>query len=82
MYKVQISGTGLYTPKEKISNDELVQSFNRYVDEFNETNSELSKKIIDNFEEEIKNFIQVCPKEMINKLDHSLTLNPKIKEVS
>ena len=40
MYKVQISGTGLYTPKEKISNEELVQSFNKYVDEFNETNSE------------------------------------------
>ena len=40
MYKVQISGTGLYTPKEKISNEELVQSFNRYVDEFNEINSE------------------------------------------
>ena len=48
----------------------------------NETNSELSKKIIDNFDEEIKNFIQVCPKEMINKLDHPLTLNPKIKDVS
>ena len=36
MYKVQIYGTGLYTPKEKISNEELVQSFNKYVDEFNE----------------------------------------------
>ena len=52
------------------------------LEHFNETNSELSKKIIDNFEEEVKNFIQVCPKEMINKLDHPLTLNPKIKEVS
>ncbi len=40
MHKVQISGTGLYTPKEKISNEELVQSFNKYVDEFNETNLE------------------------------------------
>ena len=40
MYKVQISGTGLYTPKEKISNEELVQSFNKYVDEFNEIHSE------------------------------------------
>ena len=40
MHKVQISGTGLFTPKEKISNEELVQSFNKYVDEFNEINSE------------------------------------------
>ncbi len=47
-----------------------------------ETNSELSKKIIYNFETEVENFIQVCPKEMINKLDHPLTLNQKIKEVS
>ena len=34
------------------------------------------------FEEEIKNFVQVCPKEMIDKLENPITLNPKIKEVS
>ena len=33
-----ISGTGLYTPKESISNEELVDSFNAYVDLFNEEN--------------------------------------------
>jgi len=33
-----ISGTGLYTPEESISNEELVQSFNAYVDLFNEEN--------------------------------------------
>ena len=49
---------------------------------FNETKSELSKKIISNFEEEIKNFIQVCPKEMIDKLEHPISLIPKIKDVS
>ena len=32
---VVISGTGLFTPSEKISNDELVTCFNRYVDKFN-----------------------------------------------
>lgn len=30
-----ISGTGLFTPKESISNAELVDSFNAYVDQFN-----------------------------------------------
>nr|WP_290578991.1 beta-ketoacyl-ACP synthase III [Ketobacter sp.] len=35
---VVISGTGLYTPQESISNAELVESFNRYVDLFNEEN--------------------------------------------
>ena len=39
MFKVQISGTGLYTPKEKISNKELVDSYNKYVDEYNLSNS-------------------------------------------
>ena len=47
-----------------------------------ETNSNLSKKIIENFDKEIFNFIQVCPKEMINKLKNPISLKPIIKEVS
>ena len=47
-----------------------------------ETGSELSKKIINNFENELKNFIQVCPKEMIDKLEQPITLKSKIREVS
>jgi beta-ketodecanoyl-[acyl-carrier-protein] synthase len=31
VYDVVISGTGLYTPANSISNDELVNSFNTYV---------------------------------------------------
>jgi glutamate synthase (NADPH/NADH) large chain len=42
----------------------------------------LSKKIIDNFDKEILNFVQVCPKEMINKLLNPLTNNPIIQAVS
>jgi beta-ketodecanoyl-[acyl-carrier-protein] synthase len=33
---IAITGTGLYTPPETISNDELVASFNAYVGEWNE----------------------------------------------
>jgi len=40
------------------------------------------EEIIENFDEEIKNFIQVCPKEMINKLKNPISLKPAIKEVS
>ena len=40
MARVQISGTGLFTPKESISNEELVSSFNKFVDEYNEKNKE------------------------------------------
>ena len=39
MFRVQISGTGLFTPQEKISNEELVDSYNKYVDEYNSSNS-------------------------------------------
>jgi glutamate synthase (NADPH) large chain len=49
---------------------------------FDETNSNLSKKIIENFDTEIMNFVQVCPKEMLNKLENSISLKPIIKEVS
>lgn len=40
MHNVVISGTGLYTPANSISNEELVQSFNTYVAQFNADNAE------------------------------------------
>ena len=49
---------------------------------FKETNSNFSKKIIENFVKEISNFIQVCPKEMINKLKNPISLKSIINEVS
>ncbi|MEQ9520024.1 MAG: beta-ketoacyl-ACP synthase III [Parvibaculum sp.] len=36
MAKVVISGTGVFTPPNSISNDELVASFNTYVENFNQ----------------------------------------------
>ena len=32
MNDIVISGTGLYTPSQSISNEELVQSYNAYVE--------------------------------------------------
>jgi len=40
MTDIVISGTGLYTPAESISNEELVESFNAYVDNFNTENAQ------------------------------------------
>src|SRR5476651_848156 len=40
MHNVVISGTGLYTPANSISNEELVQSFNAYVAQFNADNAD------------------------------------------
>ena len=37
---VVISGTGLYSPAQSISNDELVQCFNKYVENFNLSHSQ------------------------------------------
>ena len=39
MKRVAITGTGLYTPPESISNDELVACFNAYVAKFNADNA-------------------------------------------
>ena len=39
MQRVVISGSGLYTPAESISNEELVASLNAYVADFNETHA-------------------------------------------
>lgn len=36
MFKAAITGTGLFTPAQSISNDELVASFNEYVRQYNE----------------------------------------------
>lgn len=36
---IVISGTGLFTPSESVSNEELVNSFNQYVAQYNETHS-------------------------------------------
>ncbi|WP_020408805.1 beta-ketoacyl-ACP synthase III [Hahella ganghwensis] len=40
MNSVVISGTGLYTPEYSISNQELVESFNAYVNKFNQDHAE------------------------------------------
>jgi len=46
-----------------------------------ETDSKIASKVLQNYNEEIKNFYQVCPKEMLNKLIEPLTLKKDIKQV-
>ena len=40
---------------------------------YQETESNVSKNIIENFDVEVNNFLQVCPKEMIDKLENPIT---------
>ena len=49
---------------------------------FEQTNSKISKNIIENFKHEVFNFLQVCPKEMLDKLNSPITEKPFVKEVS
>jgi len=47
-----------------------------------ETQSKIAEKILSNFNREIENFIQVCPKEMLDKLSNPLNLKSnKLKAV-
>ena len=47
-----------------------------------ETNSTISKKIVENFENEINNFVQVCPKEMLDKLENPITNKKLVGQAS
>ena len=38
MKDIHIAGTGIWYPEDTISNDEIVLSFNSYVDNFNSNN--------------------------------------------
>jgi glutamate synthase (NADPH/NADH) large chain/glutamate synthase (ferredoxin) len=38
-----------------------------------ETGSRKAQRILDNWAEEVRNFLQVCPKEMLSRLPHPLS---------
>ena len=46
------------------------------------TGSKVSKNILDNFQDELVNFLQVCPKEMLDKLKNPISTKSMVKEVS
>jgi len=48
---------------------------------YEETNSEIAKNILKNFNVEVKNFKQICPKEMLDKLSNRLTIKKQILKV-
>ena len=44
------------------------------------TSSQKAKRILENFESELENFKQVCPIEMLDKLDNPITLRSHTKK--
>jgi len=54
---------------------------NNLVDQhFKETQSQIAKTILENFNNEVQNFKQVCPKEMLDKLTNPLLLKTKVSK--
>ena len=48
---------------------------------FMETGSEIAEKILKNFNNELKNFQQICPREMLNKLTNTLSKKNSLSKV-
>jgi beta-ketodecanoyl-[acyl-carrier-protein] synthase len=58
MEKIFLSGTGFYLPEETISNDELVNSYNKFVNRYNEKNiKKINKNLIKKMELSSADFI-------------------------
>ena len=51
---------------------------NMIYEHLKETQSKTAEKIINNFNNEVKNFWQVCPKEMLDKLTNPIATKQKI----
>ena len=55
--------------------DYWIEQLHRLVtNHFEETRSRRAEAILQHWESELPNFLQVCPKEMLNNLSHPLTL--------
>ena len=59
------------SPETKFWKEYLKNLLNEF---HKDTSSKITEKILNNFESEISNFKQVCPKEMLDKLDNPITL--------
>ena len=57
----------------------LKESLNNFV---KETNSKIAQKILNDFDNELKQFKQICPIEMLDKLDNPISLRSHTKKAS
>ena len=66
---------------QKIETDFWKEKLKKLLEEYtSETDSKISKNILDNFSKEIKNFKQVCPIEMLDKLENPISLKTKVSK--
>ena len=64
-------------PETKFWIEKLKKLLKEYTEE---TNSKISKNILDNFTKEINNFKQVCPIEMLDKLENPISLKNRLSK--
>jgi glutamate synthase (NADPH/NADH) large chain len=57
----------------------LKENLNSFI---KETNSSIAKKIVDNFKIELKHFKQICPIEMLDKLENPITIKAQKRRAS
>ena len=57
----------------------LKESLNIFV---KETNSKIAQKILNDFNNELKKFKQICPIEMLDKLENPISLKSSVKKAS
>ena len=61
MNDIHIAGTGIWYPDDKVTNEEIVTSFNAYVDNFNKDNAlEISKGHLKPMDHSSVDFIEVA----------------------
>ena len=66
---------------QKPETDFWKEKLKKLLEEYtSETDSEISKSILENFSNEIKNFKQVCPIEMLDKLENPVSLKTRVSK--
>ena len=66
---------------QKLETDFWKGKLKKLLEEYtSETDSEISKSILENFSNEIKNFKQVCPIEMLDKLENPVSLKTRVSK--
>ena len=88
---IYIAGTGLFTPNESISNEELVKSYNAYADLFNQQNKEAIEKgddivnELDNIEKKYSKQSEICEKLYVDlgeeKMMNDMMACPRFNEM-
>ena len=68
---------------QKVETNFWKEKLKRLIEEYNsETGSKIAENILRSFSKEVKNFKQICPVEMLDKLESPITLKPQVKKLA